>query len=245
MESFKRYSLLIEYDGTNYSGWQIQNNQATIQKEIEKALKVIYRKDIRITGAGRTDTGVHARGQVAHFDYEGQIETVKAIRSLNGLLPKDIRIKNCRQESEKFHSRFSAKERNYCYFIKKEPTVLLRRYSWFVSFNLNLEKMQKASDLIVGKHNFQSFCKVKSDVKHHVCEIREATWIEEDNMLIFNISADRFLHGMVRALVGTLVDVGNSKITIENFKKIIKSGDRTKASQAAPARGLVLERIQY
>ncbi len=240
-----RYSLVIEYDGTEYSGWQIQKSQKTIQGEIEKALKVILKNEIGTVGAGRTDSGVHARGQVAHFEYNLELNIEQFKRSLNGLLPVDIRIKGCKLESNDFHARYSAKERKYTYYISKKPTAIYRLYSWQLNYSLDINKMEKAAKKILGKHNFKSFCRNISDVSHHFCSVKNIKWIDKDSVLKFEISADRFLHGMVRALVGTFVDIGKGQITINDFIEILDAQDRTKASQAAPARGLFLENVCY
>ncbi|MFC2088330.1 tRNA pseudouridine(38-40) synthase TruA [Calditrichota bacterium] len=240
-----RYSLLIEYDGTSFSGWQIQKHHITIQGEIEKAIQIILKQKIGVIGAGRTDSGVHAKGQVAHFDSNEELNPFQFQRSLNGLLPRDIRIKNCKRETDKFHARFDAVERKYCYYISRKPTALLRHYSWYFSSDLNYTNMQNAADLICGKHNFESFCRSNSEVSNYICEIKYANWSEKHDLLTFIINADRFLHGMVRALVGTMIDLGQNKITFQNFKEIMSSGDRKTAGQAAPAKGLILEQVFY
>lgn len=240
-----RYSLHIEYDGTSFAGWQVQKGQTTIQGEIEKAIQIILKQKTSITGAGRTDSGVHARGQVAHFDFSNNLDVIQFQRSLNGLLPREIRIQDCERVSEDFHARFSAKDRKYCYYITAKPSALLRHYSWYISYNLNLKNMQKAARLILGRKNFKSFCRSKSDVSHHLCDVKNAEWIENESLIIFEIQADRFLHGMVRALVGTFVDIGCDKLNEDNFKDIMVNGDRRLASQAAPAKGLVLEKVYY
>jgi tRNA pseudouridine38-40 synthase len=240
-----RYSLLIEYDGTAFSGWQIQKSQKTIQSEIEKALKVILKTKTGIVGAGRTDSGVHAKGQVAHFNHESEIDFKRFTRSLNGLLPLDIRIKKCKLEADDFHARYSAKERLYSYYISKKPTAIYRLYSWQINYNLDIMKMEKAAKKILGKHDFKSFCRNISDVSHHFCTINNISWLDKEDILKFEISADRFLHGMVRALVGTFVDIGMGKLTIDDFICILDAKDRTKASQAAPAKGLFLKEVVY
>jgi len=240
-----RYSLLIEYDGTDYSGWQFQKEQNTVQSEIEKALAVILKTKTGIIGAGRTDAGVHAKGQVAHFDSDFNFKIEEIKRSLNGLLPVDIRIKNCKKVADDFHARFSAKERKYSYYISNKPTAIYRLYSWQLNYNLDMIQMEKAAHKIQGKHNFKSFCRNKSEVSHHFCKIVSMNWTKKDSILKFEIAADRFLHGMVRTLVGTFVDIGMGKITIDDFLRILESKDRTKASRAAPAKGLFLEQILY
>lgn len=240
-----RYSLLIEYDGTSFSGWQIQKHHITIQGEIEKAIQILLKRKTGVTGAGRTDSGVHARGQVAHFDSSEELNPLQVQRSLNGLLPEEIRIKDCNHEADQFHARYDATERQYCYYISRKPTSLLRHYSWYLNSDLNYGKMQNAADLICGRHNFKSFCRTNSDVSNYFCDVKNAVWKEQKDILTFTITADRFLHGMVRALVGTFIEVGQNKKTIKDFKDILSSGDRRKAGQAAPAKGLILEQVCY
>jgi len=240
-----RFRLLIEYNGSAYCGWQIQNGQITVQGAIEHALKQIFSTHIGIVGAGRTDTGVHARGQVAHFDIESQIEPGKLQRSLNGILEKDICVKEISPVNSRFHARFSAKLREYHYFIATQPTALYEMFSWQALYKLDLKRMNKAVEYIIGNNDFESFCRTKSDVNNHFCRIKKAQWKEKESFLIFKIQADRFLHGMVRTLVGTFVDIGRSKLDVNKIEEIMKGKDRTLASQSAPAKGLVLEKVYY
>lgn len=237
--------LVIEYDGTQYAGWQRQDRGRSIQAELEGALARILQEPVSVIGAGRTDAGVHARGQVANFRTTSQRNDIEIVRGLNGLLPEDITVLEAREVPLEFHSRYSAKERSYSYTITRTPSALLRDTSWFVKFSLNVSQMRWAACQILGEHDFQSFCKVNTDVEHHRCEIYEAGWSEHGNLLVFSIRANRFLHGMVRALVGTMVDVGRGYTTLEDFLSILHSKDRTRAGMAAPAKGLVLERVTY
>lgn len=240
-----RVRLLIEYDGTDYTGWQIQKGQRTIQGEIEAALNTVLQSTMRITGAGRTDTGVHARGQVAHLDINELIELNKLQRALNGVLYKDIRIKGISTASDEFHARYSAKARKYLYQISRTPLALLRNFSWYLPYSLNLDFMAEAASYIIGKHDFRSFCRTISTVKHHYCTIEHAQWIEEGEIIKFSIKANRFIHGMVRALVGTMVDVGREKLNCNDFQNILESQNRIYAGQSAPAKGLILDKIFY
>jgi tRNA pseudouridine38-40 synthase len=240
-----RFRLLIEYKGSSYYGWQIQSGQVTIQGEIENALKKIYSKNIGIIGAGRTDTGVHARGQFAHFDVDSEIDTDILQRSLNGILNSDICIKEISRADPEFHARYSALSREYRYFIAPHPTAIFREYVWFLTYDLNLKEMSRAAGLIVGRHDFKSFCRAKADVKNHFCHVEEAKWYQKDGFIIFMIKADRFLHGMVRSLVGTMVDVGRYKIDVKEFQNILNGKNRSLAGQAAPAKGLILEKVYY
>jgi tRNA pseudouridine38-40 synthase len=240
-----RFCLLIEYNGSAYNGWQIQNCQATIQGEIEDALRQIFATHIGIVGAGRTDAGVHAKGQVAHFDIEGKMDAGRLLRSLNGILKADIRIKEISPAEPDFHARFSAIEREYHYFIAPYPTALCREYTWHLTYDLNLESMNKSAGYILGSKNFMSFCRAKSDVNNYTCNVKEAKWLMKDGFILFRIRADRFLHGMVRALVGTFVDIGRGKLTKSDLEEIMKGMKRSLASQSAPARGLILEKVYY
>jgi tRNA pseudouridine38-40 synthase len=240
-----RFRLLIEYNGSAYNGWQIQNGQVTIQGEIEQALRQVFSEQIGVVGAGRTDTGVHARGQVAHFDIGLQPDPGKLLRSLNGILKKEIRIKDISSVGSNFHARYSAKLREYHYCIATQPTALLTDYSWYLTYDLDLKQMNKAVKYINGRHDFESFCRSKSDVTNHFCHIKKAQWSKKDNLLLFTIQADRFLHGMVRTLVGTFVDIGRSKLNVTDIREIMKGKNRSLASQSAPAKGLILEKVYY
>jgi len=240
-----RFRLLIEYDGSAFNGWQIQNDQITVQGEIEKALKQVYSNHIGIVGAGRTDTGVHARGQVAHIDLDYQTDTGKLRRSLNGILNTDIRIKDISLTDSNFHARYSALLREYHYCIALQPTAILRNYSWYLTYNLDLNRMNEAAKWIAGRNDFTSFCRANSDVNNHYCHIIKAEWLKKDDQINFIIQADRFLHGMVRTLVGTFVDIGRARINVTDIKDILGAKNRSSAGQSAPARGLILEKVFY
>ena len=240
-----RFRLLIEYDGTAYFGWQIQDNQPTIQGEIERAMAVILRKTVRITGAGRTDSGVHARGQIAHFDDDSILDAGRFLKSLNGILNKDIRIKRIESVSNDFHARYSAVKREYCYFIAIRPQALHRNFVWQLAYTLNIDDMNQAAKLIEGRHNFESFCRTKSDVKHHDCHVEFSNWSQRGEYLIYTIRADRFLHGMVRTLVGMFVDIGRYRLKTSDISSILETKNRKAAGQAAPPQGLILEKVYY
>lgn len=239
-----RIKLTLEYDGTAYCGWQFQKNQVSIQEEIERALYTIFKMDIRIVGAGRTDTGVHARNQVAHLDIP-EFDLGKLKHSLNGILKSDIRIKNIQESTPGFHARFDASLRYYRYQISQQPTALNRAFAWQIYFPMNIELMQKGADVIARTKDFKAFCKIKSDVKNHLCNVNKSHWFEKDDLLVYEISANRFLHGMVRAIVGTLVDLGRGLIDFEMLKNIIEQKNRTLVLNTAPAHGLFLEKIIY
>ncbi len=241
----RNVKLLVEYDGTNYAGWQRQENGRTIQGEIESVLRNILQEEVNVIGAGRTDAGVHARGQVANFRTNTRLDNFAIQGGLNGLLPEDIVVHEVADVPFDFHSRFSAKGRTYSYSIIRKPAALLRGMSWYIGFRLDVNAMHLATKSILGTHDFESFCKKDEDVEHFRCTVTDAVWAEEERSLIFTISANRFLHNMVRTLVGTLVDVGRGYISVEKFLEIIKKKDRTIAGLNAPAKGLVLENILY
>jgi len=241
----RNIKLIVEYDGSNYVGWQRQENGKSIQGEVESVLNQVLQEKVNVIGAGRTDAGVHARGQVANFRTESKLDMSEIKGGLNGLLPEDIVIHSVEEVPLDFHARFSAKERQYSYLITRAPSALLRNYSWLVKFPLDVDLMQQAAGTLVGKHDFESFCKANSDVDNHFCTVSSASWHQEGSLLIFMINADRFLHGMVRALVGTIVDVGRGYMTLENYLKILEKKNRAEAGMAAPAKGLVLEKVIY
>lgn len=241
----RNIKLTLEYDGTNFVGWQMQPNGRSVQEELEKGLQQILQEDCKTNAAGRTDAGVHARGQVANFLTASNISITRFAKSLNGVLPEDVAVIGVEEVDEKFHSRYSAKARRYRYNIARKPTALMRYYCWQVGYPLNLSLMSQCVELIRGEHDFQSFCKVEADVDHHRCVVHAAEWKERDSALEFDVTANRFLHGMVRALVGTMVDVGRGYTSMEEFRKILDARNRRIAGMAAPAKGLFLEEVLY
>lgn len=241
----RNIKLLIEYDGTRYCGWQRQEHGQTIQGEIENVLARALQENVDLIGAGRTDSGVHARGQVANFRTETSLELSKIHDALNGLLADDIVVHDAQEVPLEFHARYSAKERVYSYRIARRPSAFTRFSTWHVKYDLKLDVMRGAAASIVGVHDFESFCKVNSNVDHHRCNVQSAWWECSGANLTFTIRADRFLRGMVRALVGTMVDVGRGYTPIEEFLKILERKSRSAAGQAAPAKGLVLEEVVY
>ena len=241
----RNIKLILEYDGTNYVGWQRQENGKSIQGEIESVLSQVLQEKVSVIGAGRTDAGVHARGQVANFRTESKLDISEMKGGLNGLLPDDIVVHNVEEVPIDFHARYSAKERQYSYLITKAPSALIRNYSWLVKFPLDVELMQQAAGTLIGKHDFESFCKANSGVDNHFCTVSSASWYHEGSLLVFMINADRFLHGMVRTLVGTMVDAGRGYMSFDDFKKILEKKNRAEAGMSAPAKGLVLEKIIY
>jgi tRNA pseudouridine38-40 synthase len=240
-----RFRLLIEYDGTDFSGWQVQSGEETVQGQIERALATVFKKPISIVGAGRTDAGVHARGQVAHFDSDDTFSPRRLQKSLNGILKRTVRIKNIESCEATFHARFGAKSRTYHYQISAIPQALCRHFVWHISYNLNIPRMQDAAQHITGTHNFQGFCRTLSETDNYMCTVFFANWRQKEEILLFEISANRFLHGMVRALVGTLVDIGRGKTEPELVTTVLNNRDRQAAGQSAPPHGLILEKVEY
>lgn len=241
----RNIKLTLEYDGTNFVGWQMQPNGRSVQEELEKGLQQILQEDCKTNAAGRTDSGVHARDQVVNFLTTSNVSITQLVKSLNGVLPEDVAVIGVEEVDEKFHARYSAKGRRYRYSISRKPTALARHYCWYLSYPLDLALMRQCIELIRGEHDFQSFCKVEADVDHYRCIVQAAEWKGRDANLEFDITANRFLHGMVRALVGTMVDVGRGYTSMEEFRKILDARDRRTAGMAAPAKGLFLEEVFY
>jgi len=245
-ETMRNIKIIVEYDGTDFVGWQRQAAGRSVQAEIESVLRTVTDEYVVITGAGRTDAGVHARGQVANFKIEATISTNDLRRALNGLLSDDIVVHNVDEVEDHFSARYSARERTYRYLISRNPTAIDRRFCWQLFYQLDLELMNQASGVIVRTKDFQSFCRANSGVDNYLCNVFEARWdVQSPAMLVFRIRSNRFLHGMVRALVGTIVDVGRGYLTLEEFRDVIDAKDRRKAGMAAPPQGLFLEEVLY
>lgn len=242
-----RYFIELSYRGTKYHGWQIQENANSVQAELNKALSTLLKENIETLGAGRTDTGVHAKFFVAHFDSlrSDLAEDTSFLYHLNQLLPLDISIKRIRSVAPEAHARFDAESRTYNYIICTNKDPFWRELAWMYYGHLDIELMRKATKHLFNYTDFTSFSKVGSDNKTTICKIMAADWEVNDNLLIFNITADRFLRNMVRAIVGTLVDVGRKKISIEYYIKVIEAMDRSLAGSSAPAEGLYLTDIVY
>lgn len=241
-----RYLLEIAYKGTAYHGWQIQENANTIQKELNQALYIYFKSKIDTIGSGRTDTGVHCEQQFVHFDYENTIVFNDFLHRINAILPKDIVIKNIFEVANNFNARFDATSRSYEYRIsnKKNP-FLTNLCCFYFKSEIDVSKMNEAAQLLLKHSDFQSFSKYKTEVNHFECTITEAVWKEENGLLVFKITANRFLRGMVRAIVGTLLEIGTGKIAASDFEKIILLKDRKYAKFAAPPEGLFLTKVTY
>lgn len=240
-----RYFLEFSYNGTNYHGWQSQPNAVSVQETINNAISLLLSEKIEVLGAGRTDTGVHASQMFAHFDYQGWFETSQLRHKLNSFLPKDIAIHDIIPVHDDAHARFDATKRTYEYHINTKKDVFLDGLSWFQHHQLDVDKMNEAAKILFDHTNFECFSKTGSDVGTFNCKIHRADWRIENHKLIFTVAADRFLRNMVRAIVGTLVNVGLHKVDLEGFNAIIESKDRGKAGFSVPAHGLYLTKIEY
>jgi tRNA pseudouridine38-40 synthase len=245
-----RYFLEIAYKGTHYAGWQIQKNAHSVQAEIEKALSTLLRELVSITGSGRTDTGVHASQQFAHFDTQKNLQ-ISFLKSCNAILPADISVLNIYEVSSEAHTRFDATQRTYHYRICTQKSPYLTDLAYVHYKKLNISLMQEAAQKLLTYVDFESFSRPKANTKHFRCSIFEAEWFEQpeifsnNNLLIFKISANRFLWGMVRTIVGTLLEVGLGNINLEDFEQIIQARNRQKAARAVPAEGLFLVKVAY
>ena len=242
-----RYFIHLAYDGTRYHGWQIQPNGISVEGEIELRLSTLLRQPIDIVGAGRTDAGVHARHMVAHFDFEDGCDTKQLCYRLNRMMPPDICIYKIEQVAEDMHARFSATSRTYHYYISTKRNPFNRQYTWLCHYDLDFELMNQAAEILMEYKDFASFCKSHTDVKTTLCNIIEAKWIKDDDegCYYFRIKANRFLRNMVRAVVGTLVEIGRHRLSLDDFRNVIEGKKRTMAGESMPANALFLESIEY
>ncbi len=241
-----RYFITFCYDGAAYHGWQVQPNGNSVQAELQKAMAVLMRETVEVVGAGRTDAGVHAHKMVAHFDSEQQFDAQQLAYKLNKLLPRDIAVSDIHPVPEDMHARFSARSRTYHYFIHTNKNPFIRRYSCELHYKLDFDLMNEAGNILCTYHDFGAFCKSHTDVKTTLCSVTQAQWLEiEPHRYCFVITADRFLRNMVRAVVGTLVDVGRGRLTLEEFANVIESKKRTNAGESMPAHALFLHDIVY
>lgn len=246
-----RYFLQLAYDGSGFHGWQTQPNASSVQQTLEEALATILRSEVKLTGAGRTDTGVNARRMFAHFDVESPVaDEHRFLTSLNRMAGQSIAVQRLIRVSDEAHARFDAIERTYKYFVIFEKSPFLRYSSWHSPGSLNVEKMNESAEILLHEKDFTSFAKLHADALTNICDVRQARWDYYDNPfgvpgIVFTISADRFLRNMVRAIVGTLVDVGRGKLTLEDFKRIIDERNRCSASTSMPPQALFLWDVRY
>ena len=240
-----RYFIQFSYNGTRYHGWQSQPNAHSVQTTLTKAISTILGTNIILTGAGRTDSGVHAKEMFAHFDFDTAISNDQIVHKLNSFLPGDIVVFRFFLVHTDAHARFDAKKRTYQYHINTFKNAFSENLSWYYHKNLDVVLMNEATKILFSHTDFESFSKTNTDVNTYNCKIYEAFWKQESNELIFTISADRFLRNMVRAIVGTLIYVGLHKISLKDFNEIIISKNRSNAGFSVPARGLYLTKIEY
>jgi len=241
-----RYFIDMEFDGTAYSGWQIQPHSPSIQQTLEEALALFLRQKIDVTGAGRTDAGVHAAQMIAHFDLDAPQECKWMLGKLNGILPADIAVHSIRPVRADAHARFDALSRTYKYYVTLDKSAFQKAYSWYMLNEPDFELMNEAAKLLLSTVDFTSFSKLHTDTKTNDCRVTEAVWERlPDNRWVFTITADRFLRNMVRAIVGTLMEVGRHRMSIDEFGAVILKKDRCSAGDSAPAQGLFLHRIEY
>lgn len=241
-----RYFVTFSYDGTRYHGWQIQPNGISVQEVMEDALVKLLRQATPLIAAGRTDAGVHARMMVAHFDSDRVTDGPQLAYKLNRLLPRDISVSGVEQVADDMHARFSATRRTYHYYIHTDKNPFLRHYSCELRYPLDFELMNEAARILLDYEDFGAFCKSHSDVKTTLCHIYAAGWHQTaPGVWFFEISANRFLRNMVRAVVGTLIEVGRHRLTLDGFRSVIETGRRTAAGESMPGHALFLERVEY
>lgn len=241
----KNYKLLIQYDGTNYSGWQIQKNSVTVQQKITEALEVLIKEKINLIGSGRTDTGVHAFGQVANFRTENEIDIFKFKHSLNSILPFDISIKKMTEVDLDFHSRFDAKKRTYIYMISSSKSPFYKNYSYFYHNKIDIKKLNELCKVFVGEKDFTSFSKKASEQEDRTCSIYSAQWKTIGGITFFFIKANRYLHGTVRAITGTLLKCQELNYSESFIEEMFTSLNREAAFESVPANGLFLYKVEY
>ncbi len=241
------YKLTLQYDGSDFSGWQIQNNVKTVQGVLKEKIEILTRSEINLIGSGRTDAGVHALGQTANFRCNKELELRKFAFSLNSMLPKSIAVSNVEIVPDDFHSRFDAKKRSYFYLISSIKSPFYEKYSWLNtksdSFDLNV--LNNLSKVFIGKHDFTSFSRTKTETENKNCEIYSIHWRRMNFLTIFYVEADRFLHGMVRTLVGTILKVYQLKGIEKDLENILFALDRKAAGEAVKAKGLFLNKVRY
>ena len=240
-----RYKLLISYDGTRYSGWQIQPNANTVEEELENAFSRILQEEIDIIGQGRTDSGVHAEEQVAHVDIVQEIDINKLLYALLGVLPRDISVWHMEPAPDGFHARFYGKSRRYRYQIVTRPDPLRYRFASLQRYDLDFSAMHQCTEMIKGTHDFESFSKTDKDQPDAVCTVDLSEFSQDGHLITYHIRANRFVRHMVRRLVGTMLQVGQGERTVEHFADLLHQPDETKTSHGASAKGLILEKVEY
>lgn len=241
----QRFALRIEYDGTDFVGWQVQNNGRSVQGELERAFDQICGGNPRVHGSGRTDTGVHALGQMAHVDLATRLSPVQLRNALNAELADDVTVHDVAIAAADFHARHSASSRSYTYAIAHRRISIDRRRQWILYAGFDHDAVRSAIPLLLGTHDFTTFSKYAPEQKHHYCHVFDARWESDGSHSFFHITASRFLHGMVRCIVGELARIGRGKCPPEDLSRLLAARDRTLAPMLAPAQGLVLREIRY
>ncbi|MCD6440719.1 MAG: tRNA pseudouridine(38-40) synthase TruA [Candidatus Marinimicrobia bacterium] len=242
----RRFAITVEYDGTDFFGWQRQARERTVQEVLENSLVDLNRGNrVVVNGSGRTDSGVHAIAQVAHFDLE-TILTPETIRNaLNAKTPRDIYIHNCRETDPSFHARFNAKKRTYLYQLLLVRSVIKRRYTWQPEMKFREDLLQSCAKLVTGEHDFSRLCRASTESNIKICRIYESEWIKNENMLNYKIVGNRFLHSMVRMIVGTMIEVARGKGSVEDFKALVENLPGDIKPVTAPPQGLFLWKVEY
>lgn len=239
------YKLTIQYAGTNYAGWQIQENAVTVQQTIRDVIQTVVREEINLIGAGRTDSGVHAFGQVANFRCNNKLDFVRFRYAVNSILPKDIAIISVEEVHEEFHARFDAKKRSYFYFITKQKSPFYFDYTHYIYRDFDTKILNKISQPLLGEHDFTSFCRKNTETENKICNVYSLNWKLSKDILIFYIEADRFLHTMVRSIVGTILTAEKENLNENKIKEILESRNREIAFEAVPSKGLFLNKVKY
>ena len=240
-----RYKIILEYDGTDFAGWQFQPDERTVQGELERALTEFDEGKISLIGAGRTDAGVHAMSQTAHFDLKKELDTNEITAALNAKTPEDILVKSAAIVHPHFHARYDATWRKYLYVLANAPSVFELRYSWLPPFEYDYELLQSLTGEITGGRDFAGFCKSKSLKENTICFVSQASWTEKGKQRLFEIIADRFLHQMIRLIVGTMMDIARGRLNEDAVKHVFSSKDVAKCGTAAPPQGLFLAEVGY
>jgi len=241
------FLLYIQYDGTNYAGWQIQRNAVTVQEKIISAIEVILKERVNLIGSGRTDTGVHAFGQTANFRTEKEIDLNKFQYSLNSILPDDISIQKIEKVHESFHARYDAKSRSYIYIFTHIKSPFFNKYSYLYPpiVKIDIDRLNQMSKVFLGEHDFTSFSKVNEEIKNKICSVNEIRWRRLKDLTLFYISANRFLHGMVRTIIGTLLYAAEKNLNENYLMDVLSKKDRKIARESVPAKGLFLYKVRY
>lgn len=241
----KNYKLIIQYDGTGYSGWQIQKNSNSVQQVITEALELLTREKINLIGSGRTDTGVHAIGQAANFRTEKSLDLYRFKHSLNSILPYDISVTSIEEIDIDFHARFDAKKRTYFYMITTIKSPFFKNFSYFYHKNIDIKNLNQLSQSFIGENDFTSFSKQTSEIENKFCSVYNTKWIKRGDLIFFYITANRYLHGMVRTIIGTLLRAQELKLTESFIQEVFKSNNRKEAFESVPANGLFLYKVEY